>query len=150
VIRLAAFFVLAWLSTAAAVQPGEQFADPALEARARAISAGLRCLVCQNQSIDESDAPLARDLRLLVRERLSAGEGDEEVRAYLVARYGDFILLQPPFSAATILLWLTPLLVLACGAIYLMLNRRAAAQNAGHDLSREEEARLKELLQARD
>ena len=90
------------------MQPDEQLADPALEARARDISGGLRCLVCQNQSIDDSDAPLARDLRLLVRERLTAGDSDDGVRDYLVARYGDFILLKPPFEMATLLLWLTP------------------------------------------
>ena len=87
-----------------AVQPDEQLADPALEARARDISGGLRCLVCQNQSIDDSDAPLARDLRILVRERLKAGDSDDEVRDYLVARYGDFVLLRPPFEVATLML----------------------------------------------
>jgi cytochrome c-type biogenesis protein CcmH len=150
VIRLAAFLLVAWISSAAAVEPGEQLADPALEARARAISAGLRCMVCQNQSLDDSDAPLARDLRFLVRERLSAGDGDDAVRRYLVARYGDFILLQPPFGAATILLWLTPLLVLAAGAIYLLRKRSRAAQSSSDRLSGEEEARLQRLLQARD
>mgnify|MGYP005858098385 CR=1 FL=1 len=94
--------------TARAVQPGEVLADPALEARARALSANLRCLVCQNQSIDESDAPLARDLRLLVRERLVAGDSDAQVERFLVARYGEFVLLRPPFAAHTLLLWLMP------------------------------------------
>src|SRR5690606_12873648 len=95
-----------------AVQPDEVLDDPALEARARALSAHLRCLVCQNQSIDDSDAPLAKDLRLLVRERLVAGDSDTEVTNFLVARYGEFVLLKPPFAKHTLLLWLTPLLLL--------------------------------------
>ena len=97
--------------------------------RGRATSpAGLRCLVCQNQSIDDSDAPLARDLRLLVRERLKAGDSDEEVRDYLVARYGDFILLKPPFEASTLLLWLTPVVVLAAGAVAALVRFRKPAE----------------------
>lgn len=100
---------------AAAVEPGERLSDPALEARARALSQELRCLVCQNQSIDDSSAPLARDLRLLVRERLQAGDGDAAVRDYLVARYGDFVLLRPPVKAATLALWLAPPILLALG-----------------------------------
>lgn len=103
------------LSPARAVEPGEVLADAALEARARAISAGLRCLVCQNQSIDDSNAPLARDLRLIVRERLVAGDSDSAVRSYLVARYGEFVLLSPPLNVGTLLLWLAPLLLLAAG-----------------------------------
>ncbi|WP_072394410.1 cytochrome c-type biogenesis protein [Hyphomicrobium sp. CS1BSMeth3] len=99
-----------------AVQPNEVLKDPALEARARALSAQLRCLVCQNQSIDDSDAPLAKDLRLLVRERLVAGDSDQEVTRFLVARYGEFVLLRPPLSGNTLLLWLTPLLLLAAAA----------------------------------
>lgn len=95
-----------------AVQPDEILPDAAMEARARAMSAQLRCLVCQNQSIDDSNAPLARDLRLLVRERLKAGDSDSAVMDYVVARYGEFVLLKPPFNAATLLLWLTPLLAL--------------------------------------
>ena len=149
-IRIAAVLILAWISAAWAVQPGEQLTDPALEARARQISAGLRCLVCQNQSIDDSDAPLARDLRILVRERLSAGDGDDEVRAYLVARYGDFILLRPPFRAATVLLWVTPLLVLTGGAVVLVLNRRRAVSTSPDRLSGDEEAQLEGLLHGRD
>ena len=106
------------------MQPDEQLADPALEARAREISGGLRCLVCQNQSIDDSDAPLARDLRLLVRERLKAGDSNDAVRDYLVARYGEFILLRPPFEWQTLLLWLTPVVVLAAGAIAALVRFR--------------------------
>ena len=111
-------------SLALAVQPGEILADPKMEARARDISAELRCLVCQNQSIDDSDAALARDLRMLVRERLKAGDSDTQVRDYLVARYGDFILLKPPFKMETLLLWLTPFAVLLAGAAALMAFTR--------------------------
>ena len=123
-IRAALLLVLFWTSAALAVQPDEQLADPALEARAREISGGLRCLVCQNQSIDDSDAPLARDLRLLVRERLTAGDSDDAVQNYLVARYGDFILLKPPFEVGTLLLWLTPALVLVVGALVAIARYR--------------------------
>src|SRR6187431_1125217 len=97
---------------ALAVQPDEILADPALESRARTLSSELRCMVCQNQSIDDSDAPLARDLRLLVRERLKAGDSDTQIRDFLVARYGDFVLLKPRFTRQTALLWLLPFLVL--------------------------------------
>ena len=93
---------------ALAVQPDEVMKDPALETRARALSAELRCLVCQNQSIDDSDAPLARDIRILIRERIGKGESNDAVRDYLVSRYGDFILLKPPFKPETLLLWLSP------------------------------------------
>jgi cytochrome c-type biogenesis protein CcmH len=132
------------LAGAAAVQPDEQLADPALEQRARRISAELRCLVCQNQSIDDSDAPLARDLRILVRQRLTAGDTDEDVREYLVARYGDFILLKPPFETETLLLWLTPVLVLVAGAFIAARSRRAAG--IGERLSAEEEKQLASIL----
>jgi cytochrome c-type biogenesis protein CcmH len=125
-------FILAFIAalffggTAFAVQPDEVLKDPALEKRAREISAGLRCMVCQNQSIDDSDAPLARDLRLLVRERLQAGDTNEEVEEYLVQRYGEFVLLKPTFGAHTLLLWLAPALVLVLGGIgaYAALRRR--------------------------
>src|SRR5579859_3377583 len=100
-------------ASAWAVQPDEMLADPKLEARARAISRDLRCLVCQNQSIDDSDAELARDLRLLLRERLKAGDSDQQARQFLVDRYGDYVLLKPPFKTATLALWLgTPVLLL--------------------------------------
>ena len=104
------FALVLWLAAvpAGAVEPDEMLADAALEARARAVSATLRCLVCQNQSIDDSNAPLARDLRILVRERLSAGESNEAAIAFVVARYGDFVLLKPPFKPTTWLLWLAP------------------------------------------
>jgi cytochrome c-type biogenesis protein CcmH len=144
VIRLA--LLLLFLCTPAfAVQPDEQLPDPTLEARAREISGGLRCLVCQNQSIDDSDAPLARDLRLLVRERLKAGDSDGEVRDYLVARYGDFILLKPPFEVATLVLWLTPVLVLVAGGL-LAIGRFRKRTSAGVRLSSAEEAALSRIL----
>ena len=124
--RLALFFFLALAAAPAlGVQPGEQLADPALEARARALSAGLRCMVCQNQSIDDSEATLARDVRLLVRERLSAGDSDAAVEAFLVDRYGDFILLKPPLRAGTLALWAAPFAGLLIGLLFIA---RAAAR----------------------
>jgi cytochrome c-type biogenesis protein CcmH len=127
-----------------AVQPGEMLSDPALEARARALSAQLRCLVCQNESIDESDASLAKDIRLLIRERIVKGESNAEIRDFLVSRYGDFILLKPPFKASTLLLWVsTPLtLALGGGAIYAASRRRPAPVAA---LTEDEERRLAEV-----
>ena len=121
--------VLSLAGAAFAVEPSEMLKDPALEARARAISRELRCLVCQNQSIDDSNADLAHDLRMIVRERLSAGDSDAQVKAYLVARYGDFVLLDPPFETKTLILWLGPALVLLLGAggIYAAVRRRPAA-----------------------
>jgi cytochrome c-type biogenesis protein CcmH len=121
--------LLLWAGPALAVQPDEVLKDPVLEHRARDISAGLRCLVCQNQSIDDSDAPLAKDLRVLVRERVQAGDTDREVRNYVVQRYGEFVLLQPVFGLHTLLLWLTPILVFALGSfgLYAALKRRRTA-----------------------
>jgi cytochrome c-type biogenesis protein CcmH len=151
VIRLAAIVVVvvaALTSVAVAVQPDEQLSNPALEARARDISGGLRCLVCQNQSIDDSDAPLARDLRLLVRERLQAGDSDGQVRKYLVARYGDFILLKPPFEMATLLLWGTPIVVLLAGGVLAFGWTRRRASVAGA-LSHDEEEALARILDDR-
>ncbi len=147
-LRLFALFAcLMLLSPAQAVEPGEALADPALEARARDLSADLRCLVCQNQSIDDSHAPLARDLRLLVRERIKAGDTDDQVRDFLVQRYGDFILLNPPLRIGTLLLWGSPLLVLLLGGFgLLMASRRRAAPSAAADLSADEQARLDKLL----
>jgi len=134
--------LLMFSPAALAVQPDEQLADPALETRAREISAGLRCLVCQNQSIDDSDAPLARDLRILVRQRLEAGDSDAMVRDFLVARYGDFILLKPPFSTSTLLLWLTPLLVLGAGAAMAIFRLQRARPGPIESLSEAEEEAL--------
>src|SRR5271166_6994051 len=118
--------VLCWPLAAQAVQPDEMLSDPQLEARARALSRELRCMVCQNQSIDDSEAPLARDLRILVRERLRAGDSDPQVMNFLVSRYGEFVLLRPPFEWHTAILWLTPVLALLAGAIALLaaLRRR--------------------------
>ena len=129
---LALMAALMFGGAALAVQPDEVLKDPALENRAREISSGLRCLVCQNQSIDDSDAQLAKDLRLLVRERLVAGDSDQAVRDYLVQRYGEFVLLKPTFRAHNLLLWLTPVLVLALGAfgVYAALRRRSPPSSA--------------------
>jgi cytochrome c-type biogenesis protein CcmH len=144
-IRFALLVVIALASASAlAVQPDEVMKDPALESRARALSAELRCLVCQNQSIDDSDAPLARDIRLLIRERIGKGESNETVRAYLVSRYGDFVLLKPPFKPETLLLWLSPVLVLGLGAAAALFAHRRAPR-ATPRLSAEEEARLAAL-----
>jgi cytochrome c-type biogenesis protein CcmH len=134
---------------ALAVQPDEVMADPALEARARAISAGLRCPVCRNESIDESQAPIARELRLLVRERLAAGDSDAEVVAFLVARFGEFILLEPDRSGANLLLWIAgPLMLLAGLGIGVAAIRRRAATPPPAALSAEERARLEEILRS--
>jgi cytochrome c-type biogenesis protein CcmH len=135
-----------------AVQPDEILKDPALEARARALSQELRCMVCQNQSIDDSDAPLARDLRVLVRERLSAGDSDRQVIDFLVARYGEFVLLKPRLNAHTLLLWLAPFAALIGGGIGLIafLRRRARAEPAAAPaLSAADERRVAELMEQR-
>ena len=151
--RLAQLLILLaalWLATAPAlaINPGEQLDDPVLEERARGLTIQLRCLVCQNQSIDDSDAELARDLRLLVRERLSAGDSDTQVLDFIVARYGDFVLLNPPFKASTLLLWATPVLAVLAGLIILFTRRRRQPAMGG--LSAEEEARLNEVLKQID
>ncbi len=135
---------------AQAVQPDEVMADPAREMRARGLSRELRCMVCQNQSIDDSDAPLARDLRLLVRERIAAGDSDDAVVNFLVARYGEFVLLKPRFEKHTLVLWLLPPLALGGGVLALWLHyrrRRADAEEAQTTpaLSADEEARLRRL-----
>jgi cytochrome c-type biogenesis protein CcmH len=145
--RYFAFCALLALSAPAfAVQPDEILPDAKLEQRARNISADLRCLVCQNQSIDDSDAPLAKDLRLLVRERLKAGDTDPQVNDFLVARYGNFILLKPPFEWDTLLLWLSPFAILALGAAAVLAARRKGEDKQAAPLSDEENARLKSLL----
>ena len=124
--RLLLALIVVWMSAVPlqAVQPDEVLADPALEARARGLSVHLRCLVCQNQSIDDSDAPLARDLRLLIRERLTAGDSDNQVIDYLVSRYGEFVLLKPRFAAHTLVLWLGPFVILLAGLAFVIRNRR--------------------------
>jgi cytochrome c-type biogenesis protein CcmH len=141
---------------ALAVQPDEVLADPVLEARARALSKELRCMVCQNQSIDDSEAPLARDLRVLVRERLTAGDSDRQVINFLVDRYGEFVLLKPRLSPHTAVLWLGPPLLLFGGAIALVVVARRrknrglgdAAQPQGGTLTAAEQARLAQITNA--
>ncbi|MDQ0315134.1 cytochrome c-type biogenesis protein [Amorphus orientalis] len=131
---------------AAAVQPDEVLDDPKLEQRARELSTELRCMVCQNESIDASNAPLARDIRVLLRERLEEGDSDEEVIDYLVARYGEFILLKPRFAVHTLLLWLTPVVVLALGGVLAVVNLRKRRAAAAPPLSEREEAALRDIL----
>ena len=144
---LAAFAGLALcVGVAIAVQPDEVLKDPVLESRARALSQELRCMVCQNQSIDDSDAPLAKDLRVLVRERLTAGDSDSQVVDFLVARYGEFVLLKPRLSAHTLLLWLAPFAVLLIAAFSLIAARRRTASAAPDRLTPDEEARINTLL----
>ncbi len=142
-------FLLSAGPAIAGVKPEEMLDDPVLEARARALGQQLRCLVCQNQSIDDSDAPLAADLRRIVREQLVAGKSEEEIKAYLVARYGDFILLEPPVKPATWGLWVGPFLLLGLGGvlafIYLRRSRRGATTEDS-ELSEEERSRLAALL----
>jgi len=143
------FLLLALLGPlpAFAVNPDEVLSNPVLEQRARDLSAQLRCMVCQNQSIDDSNAELARDLRVLVRERLTDGDTDEQVIDYVVSRYGEFVLLKPRFSAKTVILWAMPILLLLIGAIaILVFIRSRPGQRAVAGLSAEEQARLDELL----
>jgi len=148
---LAALFALTVMGSSAAyaVQPDEIMADPAYEARARDLSRELRCMVCQNQSIDDSEAPLARDLRLLVRERIAAGDSNVQVIDFLVARYGEFVLLKPRFEERTLLLWLVPPTVLIGGGFALWMYARRRVRDgtkAPSALTSDEEARLAALL----
>jgi cytochrome c-type biogenesis protein CcmH len=151
---MALWLTLAALSPAYAVQPDEIMSDPAKESRARDLSRELRCMVCQNQSIDDSEAPLARDLRLLVRERIAAGDSDAQVIDFLVARYGEFVLLKPRLKPHTLLLWLLPPLALAGGGLALWMHSRRRAKSAAAEdealfkLSADEEARLERLIAA--
>ncbi|MGX7872112.1 cytochrome c-type biogenesis protein [Mesorhizobium sp. ORM6] len=142
VLLLALFFA----GAAMAVKPDEMLADPALEARARALSEGLRCMVCQNQSIDESDADLARDLRILVRQRLVAGDTDQQVMDYVVSRYGEFVLLKPRFDLRNALLWGTPVLLLLVGGVFIVLSARSRRALATKSLSSDEQAALDAIL----
>lgn len=146
----AAIWALTFSTPLQAVEPDEILADPALEARARNISQGLRCLVCQNQSIDDSNAELARDLRVLVRDRLLAGDSDEAVVNYVVSRYGEFVLLKPPFHAGTYVLWLGPAVIFAAGGVAVILfyarRRRRAPTSPSAPLSDDEQRRLRALL----
>ena len=130
-----------------AVNPDEVLADPALEARARALSAQLRCMVCQNQSIDDSNAELAKDLRVLVRERITNGDSDAAVIDYVVSRYGEFVLLKPRFEMKTLILWGAPIILLLAGAAAMLAaTRRRAGKAGGTKLSAEEQARLDSIL----
>src|SRR5215468_2752658 len=155
---VAAVLSLAILSPAVALGPDEVLSDAALKARARSLSKELRCMVCQNQSIDDSDAPLARDLRILVRERLQAGDSDQQVIDFLVARYGEFVLLKPRFSPHTALLWLGPATLLVIGGfgLFVLARRyqvRARSQRvipSEAKLTPAEEARLAEILHRPD
>ncbi|OAM79345.1 cytochrome c-type biogenesis protein [Devosia elaeis] len=137
--------MMAFSSPALALSPDEILSDPALESRARDLSAGLRCLVCQNQSIDDSDAELARDLRLLVRERLVAGDSNEEVEQYIVDRYGEYVLLNPRLGPHTLVLWIAAPLLLLVGLVALVLARRRTARPQAAGLTPEERAVLDQL-----
>jgi cytochrome c-type biogenesis protein CcmH len=142
------FALAVWTPTAFAVEPGERLADPALEARARKLSSELRCLVCQNQSIDDSNAPLARDLRVIVRERLQTGASDEQVMRFIVDRYGEFVLLRPAFGLHTAILWFTPLLVLgAAAAVWYRRRTSMEPRLTEVPLSADERAQLDKILQ---
>ena len=148
-IALVLWALVAFATPALAVLPNEQLSDPALEARARHISQELRCVVCQNQTIDDSDAPLAHDLRVILRERLLAGDSDEQAKAYLVKRYGTYVLLKPPFQANTVLLWLGPFLVLVVGGLIATLYVRDRSRLApAPELTTDERAHLDDLLKS--
>lgn len=146
-LALAAAFLLVLAGPAFAVDPAEMLQNPKLEARAEKLGAGLRCMVCQSESIEESNADLARDIRVIVRQRILAGESDEQIRKYLVSRYGDYVLLDPPFKLRTLVLWLGPfaLLLAAAAAGFTVLRRRAAAPPPP-PLTPEEQRRLDALL----
>lgn len=148
-VRSLAVALAAVACMAAASDPSERLADPAQEARARDLFKEVRCLVCQNESIDDSEAALARDLRLLVRDQVKQGRSDAQIRAFLTQRYGEFVLLKPPFSAGNAVLWLTPLAVLLAGGglMVALLRRRRTPEAEPEALSPEEEARLKGLLE---
>jgi cytochrome c-type biogenesis protein CcmH len=143
---LVLLLALLFAGAAQAVKPDEVLADPALEARARTLSEGLRCMVCQNQSIDESDADLARDLRILVRQRLVAGDTDRQVMDYIVSRYGEFVLLKPRFSLRNALLWGAPVLLLLAGGIFIVLTAPSRRSTATNSLTAEEQAALDAIL----
>ncbi|MEM9329979.1 MAG: cytochrome c-type biogenesis protein [Pseudomonadota bacterium] len=149
---IAVLFLLVSVGTAHSVNPDEVLDDPVLENRARALSVEIRCLVCQNQSIDDSDAQLARDLRVLVREKLVEGLTDEQVLDYLVARYGEFVLLKPRFNAGTSVLWIAPfaILVLSGIALFLYARRRQPVPVEKAALTEQEQNQLKKLLDGSD
>lgn len=138
-------FSLVLLTPAYAVQPDEVLSDVKLEQRARSLSMGFRCLVCQNQSIDESDAPLAKDLRILIREHLTKGDSDAEIKDFVVARYGEFVLLKPRLTASTAILWATPFLIILAGFIIILRRRKISGVPAESALSAEEQKALQDL-----
>jgi cytochrome c-type biogenesis protein CcmH len=141
----ALLLAIATADPAGAIEPQEQLADPALEARARELGQELRCLVCQNQSIDDSNADLARDLRTIVRERLKAGDSNDQVLSFVTARYGDYVLLRPPLRAGTLALWFGPMALLFIAIAFLILRRHRRPAEA-QPLSPEEDRRLARLL----
>jgi cytochrome c-type biogenesis protein CcmH len=149
---LAVAFVVLLNLSATAVEPGEQLKNPALEARARQISSGLRCLVCQNETIDESNASLAHDIRILLRERLTAGDTDEQAVKAVVDRYGEFVLLDPPVEPATYVLWFGPLAILLAGLLggAVWLRRRSGATDTTMPLTPDERRRLDTILREAD
>ncbi len=149
ILRALLLVLTIWSAPAWAVNPDERMSDPGLEARARALSKELRCMVCQNESIDDSNADLAHDLRVIVRQRLAAGDSDQQVLDYMRARYGDFVLLKPPVESATWLLWFGPfgVLFLGGGAVFLAARERRT-MSAPPPLSDDEAGRLQELLKA--
>lgn len=148
IISLITFVIILCLALlpAHAVNPDEALSDPALEERARNLSTKLRCLVCQNQSIDDSDAPLAKDLRVLVRKRLVAGDSDSDAVEFIVARYGEYVLLQPRFAAHTWLLWILPFVLILLGGVSLFVMQRRRPKRTVEALSKEEEAALSDIL----
>ena len=148
---LVLFSCLTYIQPTMALQPNERLADPLLEERARMLSQNIRCLVCQNQSIDDSNATLAKDLRVLVREKLTAGATNQEIFDFLVDRYGDFILLNPPFKPTTYVLWYGPLIFLIFGILMVVLiMKRSNRRSFEKPLSKEEQASLSKLLEQKD
>jgi cytochrome c-type biogenesis protein CcmH len=150
--RMLAFMALAWLATAMPwIAPGlaqeAQLADPALEQRARDLGREIRCVVCQSQSVADSDADIAQELRVLIREQIAAGKSDREIKDYLVARYGDFVLFDPPFKASTYVLWIGPFAILVFAVIGVVLFFRRRAQEPARALSADEHSRVERLLQ---
>ena len=143
--RLGAALAAWTLLCAAAADPAERLPDPGQEARARALFQDVRCLVCQSESIDESEAPLAHDLRQLIRSQVAAGKSDAEIQAFLVSKYGDFILLKPRFNAMTAIIWVVPFAIVA-GGVGLLIARRRRTLESADDLSPEEQAKLKSLV----
>jgi len=148
VFRLLLIFAILWaaMTPALAVRPDEMLKDPKLEARAREISKEVRCLVCQNESIDDSNADLAHDLRVLVRKRILAGDSNRQVLDYLVARYGEFVLLKPRFDLRNALLWGTPVILLVAGGLFMVAGWRSRRRQTVPPLSQEEKTRLEAIL----